>query len=284
MARPSMLGRLWWMLIAYFALTFLAVLVFFGLMAMTGRIGPDTLGQTLSVLRGEAETLPREEMQRYRELLEAAEERAAAEAEEIGSSLIHAEAMEARARETEMLRQEVELMQRRLEEERRKNEEMRTRIESLKEETTAQRKLLEEEKEKKVVVRQSERTQRLMDTFKNMDAADISAVLTDMAKADAEYVVRLFELMQPRLVAEVLTEMPNDTRQTLLPIMHNTYASMPPEQVVNEWERTDASPRQIKEYLRSMSTTQAIRVLRRLDRNTREDVWELIAPTQTEAR
>lgn len=88
--------------------------------------------------------------------------------------------------------------------------------------------------------------------------------------------------MQPRLVADVLTEIPAEQRQIILPLLENPYADMPPLDVVSEWKRKNFSVRQMKEYIMRMPSSQALQILRRLDRTTREDVWELISPTQTE--
>jgi Mg/Co/Ni transporter MgtE len=117
-----------------------------------------------------------------------------------------------------------------------------------------------------------------------MDAGDIATDLSAIADAEPGYAVRLLELMPPDQVAEVLTEMPAQTRQILLPLLHNEYAGMDPEAVVNEWRRRDLIPRQMEHHLRAMGTDDALKVMRLLDRNTRENVWERIAPRRTGGR
>jgi flagellar motility protein MotE (MotC chaperone) len=281
---PGLPGQIGFMALAFLGLNLLGLLVLFGMLALSGRMTSETIGAMAELIRGDAVAITRAEQTRFQELKEMAEEREREERLEKGDGAVLAEAKEQDVLQIEALQRERERIQERLAAERKTVENLRQQIARIKDEAAGERKLLAEEREKRTAVRQAERTQRLMSTFKNMDAGDIATDLSAIADAEPGYAVRLLELMPPDQVAEVLTEMPAQTRQILLPLLHNEYAGMDPEAVVNEWRRRDLIPRQMEHHLRAMGTDDALKVMRLLDRNTRENVWERIAPRRTGGR
>lgn len=286
MARQSLAYQIWWMALTILAFNAIGVLLALGVASVTGHLDRDVFWDMIYVFRGTRVAVPYQDAKEYRALKAAAVEREEQRELEQGEGPVYADSLAAQQKVMEMMRQESDLLQGRLELERQKNVELRTTLESLKQELEEQRAILADEKEKKVIVAQAEKTQRLVKTFSNMDPGDIAVDITTLARGDEarqQYAAQLLGMMQPALVAEVLSEVPPEQRQVLLPAMDNPYASMAPEKVVSEWKRLNVSTRQMKEYIMRMPSSQALRVLRRLDRTTRDDVWELIAPIQLEA-
>jgi flagellar motility protein MotE (MotC chaperone) len=285
--RNSAAGQLATLIMVFLGLNFLGALAFIGVLAATGSLTRENVEGIVRIVRGEGVSITRAQARQFRELLAEEEAREEARREEKGTGLVQAEALAAQENVVAMLRTEVEQMTERLQLEQQKNAELRQQIERVKREADEARERLAKAQEQRVTVRTAEKTERLSKTFAQMDAGDIATDLTAIARgdeADQEYAVQLLSLMKPNKVAEVWAEIPPGVRQPFIPLMLNEYANLEPQQVVAEWTRLGTTPRQMKEHLKSMPTTQALRVLRLLDRNTREDVWELIAPTQTAAR
>ncbi len=279
--KPAWLPHLFWILLAAFGIDFFLLLLVLGLSTATGMIPRAAWNQALQVIEGTHVALPEQDYEELERLREQEEERQEKLRRETGEGEIYGYAREREEATAKMRREEARLMLERLEIERKKLEDLRETVEAEKAQAEAARVALEQEREKAAVVEAAQPTERLKKTFASMDADDLAADLATMAagsQANLEYAVSLLRLMKPMQVSEVLTEMPADVRQEIWPLLHNQYADMSPDKVVAEWRRRDLTPGQMKEFLRSMPPTQVVAVLRRLDRSTRQEVEELLAP------
>ncbi|MBN1257533.1 MAG: hypothetical protein JXA52_07490 [Planctomycetes bacterium] len=280
--KRSLISQLWWIGMTILGLNFLGLLIFLGTLSIGGKITPEALWQMAYIIRGESVGISVEDNRHYQKLLQREQEEAKLLQQEKGTGKLHLAAREAEVEMAELRQMEEQAIAQRLELEKESNQKLRSEIESLKQEANLALEMLDEEKQKQVVVSQAEQNQRLKKAFANMDPGDIATDLVAIANNDPGYAVRLTELLAPGLLAEVMAEIPTETRQELLPILHNEFADMPPQQVVDTWVGKGLTPKQMRNHLDSMSTTQALQVLRLMERTTRDEVWELVAPVSTE--
>jgi flagellar motility protein MotE (MotC chaperone) len=289
MAKNKGMGGFWGVIFMVCAVNFIGLLVLIGGMAILNIVSKDTLMDMLQIFRGTHMTVTTKEYNEYVTLKEKQADKDAEFKKQMGDGLIHNRSVEEKTKHAQVRDEEARLMLDRLRLEQEKLEKLRSDIESGKKQADAAREILELEKEKKVKFELSEKTKRLQKTFSNMDAADIANDLEEMSKGGAkneEYAAHLLSLMSPTQVSEVLTEMDPGVRQELLPLLENPYANMAPDLVVQEWKNAKpvVTPRQMAQYFRSMPPTQMLKIWRRLDRISREDVLDLMAPINTGGR
>ncbi|MHC4870230.1 MAG: hypothetical protein ACYTFY_00130 [Planctomycetota bacterium] len=267
------------------AVNFIGLVALVGSMFGFGLISKATFKDMLDIFRGTHLSITKMELNKLLRTQIEAESMKDVLKKEKGKGYIYNLAQRAAEAQKKVTQEEAEIDLERLQLEIEKNTKLRLEIEAVKKDAETAREALAAEKEKQTQYKLAEKTQRLQKTLANMDPADIARDLEEKSKGgfeNIEYAAHILSLMKPTQVSEVLTEIKPEVRQSLLPLMENRYANMDPDAVVNEWKnaKPPVSSRQIKEYFRSMPTTQMMKIWRRLDRIHREDVIELMAPMQ----
>lgn len=271
------------------AVNFIGLAALVGSMLGFGIISKTTFKNMLDIFRGTHLAITQSEYTSLIKTKESAEQMLEVLRKEKGEGYVYREAVEAGEEQEKIKSEKTDIDRERLLLEIDKLKKLRSQIEAEKLEAEKARDALATDKEKTTQYSLAEKTQRLQKTLANMDPADIARDLEEISKGgyeSIEYSAHILSLMNPAQVSEVLTEILPGVRQKLMPLMENRYANMDPDAVVNEWKNSKppVSARQIKEYFRSMPPTQMLKIWRRLDRLMREDVLELMAPMQQEAR
>ncbi|MFH0911780.1 MAG: hypothetical protein V1918_09790 [Planctomycetota bacterium] len=279
--KPTFITHVFWILAVAMAVNFMLLLLAIGITSARGMIPRERWYEVFQVLTQARVALPRSDIEDLRRFREKEATEAEAERFERGAGPVPEYARKRAEEEAAMRGEEARLLGERLKLEEEKIAALRREIETVKQTAEDAISALAVEKEKATTVALAEETARLQKTFANMDAGDIATDFNVLAAGREEglaYVAELLKLLKPTQASEILTEMTPELRQRIWPLLQNEYANLPPEKVAAEWKERGINPLQMKEYLRSMPPAQGLGVLRRLDRATREEVENLLAP------
>lgn len=183
-----------------------------------------------------------------------------------------------RAQEAEAAqRDNLEVLNRLLADEKRKVEEMLAQVEAQKTTVAGLQRALNEEREKNAIVAKDAATQKLQKMLSEMDAADVALYLAQVVQdpsqggpTEAARIIR--DHLKADYSAEVLTEMPPQERQKIIPLLENRFAGVPPDAVVKIFENENISAGEQLVYMLQMNPQQALGVYLRLPAATQEQL------------
>lgn len=272
MAKSIPLTRqLFWIPMATLAIAFLGLIGFTLAQIQMGKLKPEDLRQFLFVLRGDKRYLIRaDELEELEDLRKKVEQFEADAREREGGAPIRQTAAEAARRNEEIQQKNYGLLKDLLE---RQKAEVLSLIEE-KNALKAELETLRETHNDAIITNQdvdrAARTQELVNTLQNMDAADVGQFIDWYIKNETGGVIQavdyMLRYMKPDFRAEVLTEMPVQTRQQILPLLANKNAGLTPPMVLRRWRAEKVDDAKIRAHeIMLMSAEQAFAVFYLLD-------------------
>ncbi|MDR1613736.1 MAG: hypothetical protein LBT97_13280 [Planctomycetota bacterium] len=272
------LSTAFYMTLSILGLSVISFLGLIGVQYFRGKINPRDLHSVLRVIGGTHRIIITSEQ--YERFVEFSKDEEAARREldaKRGLPEMRVPAV-MRAQETEAAqRDNLEALNRLLAAERQKVEQVRAEAEAQKLQADNLQRALDDEKEKNLIVGMDAATRKLRDTLAGMDAEDVAAFLTAIVldpsqggPVEAARIIR--DHLQSDFSAEVLTEMPPQERQRVIPLLENRFAGVPPIAVAQIFLDNQLSPGEQLAYLRQMNPQQALGVYLRLPQNIQKQI------------
>ncbi|MDR0362908.1 MAG: hypothetical protein LBJ46_09550 [Planctomycetota bacterium] len=272
------LFTLFYMVLSILGVSVIGFLCLIGVQYYRGKLAPADLHSIMRVIGGTNRIMiPNEQYERFVEFSK--DEDAARLELEANRGLPETRVPAAmRAQEAEAAqRDNLEVLNRLLAAERQKVEEVRAEVEAQKLQVANLQRALNDEKEKNLIVEMDAATRKLRETLAGMDAEDVAAFLTAIVldpsqggPVEAARIIR--DHLQSDFAAEVLTEMPVQERQRVIPLLENRFAGVPPTAVAQIFLDNNLSAGEQLAYLRQMNPQQALGVYLRLPPNIQEQI------------
>jgi flagellar motility protein MotE (MotC chaperone) len=282
--KQSLASTAFYIFLSVMALNYISLLMLIGWQYYNKQIGGKDLLEMAQVLVGNRKyTMPNKDYQRYQEFLADEQKFMDKLNLEKGKPSIRVPAAEA-AREAEKIQQEnAETLRRLLEAEQKRLAELRDEVEGKKKQLELLDSLIVTRKTENAKTELDADRENLKKAIAGMDAADLANFLqAHIQRSGKEEVARYMrQLMKPRQITEVLTEMDPGTRQQILPILENKYAGWSPEALVREWTNPKSknflTPSEIALYLAQMPAPKAFAVYSQLNPIIQAKVIPLLA-------
>lgn len=272
-------------LILLCAINFLALLSMIGGLYATGMVGKQTVYDLVYIFRGTHRAVATTALEDYERMRNENEVYAKMFAAEKGSGEVYSKSVESGVTEVMASQQETERgIAQRLDAHRKTIEEERARIQALMAKEQELREEIIRLKTDAVTKANAENTQIFNDITTGMDPEDVSRVVNrmflDQGREGAERAVQWLRNWKRKFSSDVLTEMDPAARQVAVLMLEDEFASIPPEHIALKWQSEKMPLQEMVAHLRTMPISKALKVIRKLDRNAQDDIWEYFAPLQ----
>lgn len=267
-----------YMLLSILGLSVISLWGLIGMQLIRGKITPTDLHSVMRVIGGTHRIIiPNAAYDRY---VDFAQDEAKARAELELNRGLPENRMPAvmRAHEAmEAQQNNLEVLNRMLADEKSRVEQVRAEAEAQKQQVADLQRALNEERSRRITVDNDQSTQNLRKTLAEMDAGDIgtylSTIIRDPSRGGPTEAARIIrDHLKSDFAAEVLTEMPADDRQNVLPLVENRFAGVPADAVVQMFTDNQTSVPEIMAYLMQMNPQQALGVYLRLPTAVQEQL------------
>ena len=267
------------------ALNFLALMGLAGALYTGGAINRNTLFEAVYLFRGTHRAVPQEAVDDYERMRKENEQYATLFREEKGTGEIFTRARDTGQKEMLAAREETErVLLQRLEAYKKALDDERGTIETLMKKEQELRDEIVRLKTDAAQKAAARNTEVFNSVLQGMDAEDVARVLAGMVaekdRTAADRAVQWLRSWNQKYASDVLTEMDAGAREVLVRMLEDEYADIPPENIALRWKAESMPTNEMVIHLRTMPLAKAMKVMRKLDRNVQDDLWEQFAPLQ----